>query len=483
MIKVSVIMPVYNAEKYLEKTLECLIHQTLKEIEIICIDDGSMDQSGQILDRYRQLDQRVIILSQKNAGAGAARNLGLKYASGEYLSILDADDVFELEMLEASYIKAKRDHADICVFKMDKFTEGSRHRQSCHWSLSRSQLPDYEPFTYRDLSGNIFKVFVGWTWDKLFRREFVHANGILFQSIRTSNDLFFTFTALVKAKRISTLSRTLIHQRVGIKNSLSVTREKSWDCFYQALLALREELVRVGVYEEVERSFVNYALHFSLWNLNSLSMPAFEKLYEKLVGEYFVELGVQGKDQDYFWDQEEYWQYEQIRKMTPEDYRVAYHSSKRDQQIQRRAYEVQEECERAYTGMQGYSGSRKCMEREYQVGRYHAYRNAFDRVLDDEKWEFVCRMREAFQEACRKQELVEEVFDDSEWDEVQELITQPEDYYVHRYAQRQAEIYAERIMQQEQEIDCIKNSKRWKMGSAIAYIPQKILKGKGDRKN
>ena len=94
MIKVSVIMPVYNAEKYLKETMDCLIHQTLHDIEIICVDDGSTDQSLQILNDYKSKDERIIVLHQENAGAGAARNAGLLYAKGEYLSVLDADDVY-----------------------------------------------------------------------------------------------------------------------------------------------------------------------------------------------------------------------------------------------------------------------------------------------------------------------------------------------------------------------------------------------------
>lgn len=323
MIKVSVIMPVYNAEKYLEETLDCLIRQTLKEIEIICIDDGSTDQSYSILDRYRCKDARILVLQQENAGAGAARNFGIQNASGEYLSILDADDIFERDMLEALYQKAKEHQDDICVCKMDKFMDGSRQRRPCHWSLSKRQLPDFEPFTYKDITENIFKAFVGWTWDKLFRRAFVLENKLLFQHLRTTNDMFFTFTALVKAEKISILSRTLVHQRTGLESSLSATREKSWNCFYEALLALRGELVEMGIYEEVERSYVNYALHFSLWNLNTLSSPTFETLYAKLADEYFAELGIVQKSRDYFWNQEEYKKYRQIMTLEPKEYRIA----------------------------------------------------------------------------------------------------------------------------------------------------------------
>ncbi|NBH82433.1 glycosyltransferase [bacterium C-53] len=321
MIKVSVVMPVYNAEKYLEQTLDCLVNQTMKEMEIICVDDGSTDQSCNILKKYAQIDSRITIYYQKNSGAGIARNLGIQHATGEYLSILDSDDVFELDMLESAYRKAKIDEVDICVFKMDMFAEEVEKRYPWHLSILKSQLPDFEPFTYKDISENIFRVFVGWTWDKLFRRQFVIENKLFFQDLRTTNDMFFTYTALVRASKICILNKTLVHQRINLKNSLSATREKSWNCFYIALLSLREELKKIGIYKQVERSYINYALHFSIWHLDTLTMPAFQTLYDKLKNEYFSELGISSKNKEYFWDKGEYQKYKQIKMMSFEEYR------------------------------------------------------------------------------------------------------------------------------------------------------------------
>ena len=107
MCKISVIIPVYNGETYLAQCLDSIIGQTLKEIEIICVNDGSKDRTQQILEKYAEKDSRIQIISQENGGAGAARNAGLRIARGEYLSILDGDDFFEPDMLEKAYKKAK----------------------------------------------------------------------------------------------------------------------------------------------------------------------------------------------------------------------------------------------------------------------------------------------------------------------------------------------------------------------------------------
>ena len=170
------------------------------------------------------------------------------------------------------------------------------------------------PFSYRQLTGNVFKTFVGWAWDKLYRRSFVLSHDLWFQEQRTTNDMLFVFSALVLAKRIAVVNKVFAHQRKGSSQTLSVTREKSWHCFYDALLALRQRLKNEGIFWELEKDYINYALHFSLWNLNTLAEPSQSLLKEKLLSEWFTELGITGKPREYFYNQSEYAQYLKLRK-------------------------------------------------------------------------------------------------------------------------------------------------------------------------
>ena len=117
-VKVSVIIPVYNVEKYLRECIDSILNQTLHELELICVDDGSTDGSLEILQAYEKKDNRVTVLTQHNQGAGAARNKGLQIAKGEYLSFLDADDFFAPGMLEEAYRKCKSVSADVCVYQV-----------------------------------------------------------------------------------------------------------------------------------------------------------------------------------------------------------------------------------------------------------------------------------------------------------------------------------------------------------------------------
>lgn len=313
-IKVSVIIPVYNVEKYLRQNLDSVANQTLKDIEVICVDDGSTDSSFEIVKEYAEKDPRFIPVSQKNGGAGAARNNGLRRARGKYLSFLDSDDFFDERMLEEAYNKAEETKADFVVFRSDQYYEETKEFKNVSWTLRYAEIPPYQPFGRRAMTDNVFKVFVGWAWDKLYNREFVLNNNLWFQEQRTSNDMLFVFSAVAIAKKIACVEKDkiLAHQRRNNKDSLSNTREKSWDCFYKALLALKQRLVDEGIYKELEKDYINYALHFSLWNLNTLAEPTYSKLYDKLKNEWWQELGVAGKEKGYFYNKKEYEEFEKI---------------------------------------------------------------------------------------------------------------------------------------------------------------------------
>lgn len=313
-IKVSVIIPVYNVEKYLRQNLESVAAQTLKDIEVILVDDGSTDSSFEICEEFAQKDSRFTAVRQQNAGAGAARNNGLRRARGKYLSFLDSDDFFEPDMLETAFNKAEELRADFVVFDSDQYLEDENRFNYTSWTVRYAELPPYQPFNRHAFTDNIFKVFVGWAWDKLFNRDWVLKNDLWFQEQRTSNDMLFVFSAVAIAGRIGYCEkgRVLAHQRRNNKASLSNTREKSWDCFYNALCALKQRLVDEGIFAGCEKDYINYALHFALWNLNTLAEPTHQKLYDKLKNEWWRELGVAGRERDYFYNKKEFDKYKEL---------------------------------------------------------------------------------------------------------------------------------------------------------------------------
>ncbi len=313
-LKVSVIMPIYNAQKYLRQSLEQISDQTLKNIEIICINDGSTDQSLSILQEYAKKDSRLIVVDQHNQGAGPARNKGIALAKGKFLSLLDADDFFEPNMLEEMVKKAETTGADITICQSACYHEITKKTSLMPYALVKEYLPLKDVFNYQDIPQHIFGFCFGWAWDKLYRHDFVKKHQLKFQSLQNTNDMFFVFLSLVKADSITIVDQILIKHRVHISSSLSRTREKSFLCFYEALRALKEGLLKTNRFDIVEQSFVNWGLAFCLWQLGSLRYPQKYFLYQKCRSEIFKTLGFDEKKEDYFYQKIHYQRMTEIKK-------------------------------------------------------------------------------------------------------------------------------------------------------------------------
>ena len=185
---------------------------------------------------------------------------------------------------------------------------------SIPWTIKERYLPEVIPFKAGDADKYIFQVFNGWAWDKLYNRNFVTKTGLKYQGLRTTNDAFFVFMANVEAKCISIIDEVLAYHRVNTGTSLSVTREKSWDCCYQAMDAIKKELKARNKYSQFQQSYINWALHFCLWNVKTLTRNAKKELLKALQKSLFRELEITGKSQDYFYDKNEYKQYLNICK-------------------------------------------------------------------------------------------------------------------------------------------------------------------------
>lgn len=283
MPKISVIIPVYNVEKYLCECLDSVINQTLQDIEIICINDGSTDNSLEILKKYAKNDNRIVIIDKKNEGAGEARNKGLDKASGEYLAFLDGDDFYNLDYLEKIYAKAKLTNADIVVCAANSFNDGTKETKPMSWSLRMDLIPQKEIFNYKDFSNYIFNCFQNWNWNKLYKNNFVKSNNIYFQKLYRTNDLYFTCVALVLAERISVLNENLVNYRIGMtQNSQSTNHLYPFD-FYKAFKKLREFLINADIYQDVELSYMNHAVSGCIYNAKSIKDEQERVKLEKVI--------------------------------------------------------------------------------------------------------------------------------------------------------------------------------------------------------
>ena len=302
--KISVIIPTFNVEKYIGQCMDTVLGQTLQEIEVICVDDGSEDSTLEILKAYAKKDGRMKVIKQENINAGAARNRGLKYATGKYVVFLDADDFFEKKMLEKMWERAEKVQAEVVVAGSDVFDDDKQIYTEGR-AFEREMIPRAEVFAGRDVD-KLFLVFVGWPWDKMFLKEFLDENRLKFQEQRSTNDLYFVYAALAKARKVSVVDEVLAHHRVNVRTSISMTREKSWGCAFEAILKLKKQLVEWKMFDEaMQRSFVNYALHHLLWHLETLRKPAQEKFYNALREKWVLACGLVD-EKDYYFDENEF---------------------------------------------------------------------------------------------------------------------------------------------------------------------------------
>jgi len=311
-IKVSVIIPVYNAEKYLRACLESVVNQTLSDREVICIDDGSYDRSRVILREYEE-DHGITVLCQKNSGVGAARNKGMALASGEYLSFLDADDFFFPELLETLYRTCLDNEAELAIVGSRGFDNERKVFFDMPWAIRKKALPDKNPFSWTDIPDRIFNICSCWAWDKLFQRAFLEANQISFQDIHSAEDLIFVMSALVKANRIAIDETILINYRTNLKDSLSASGNKTWHDFFHALFALKVRLEANGIYQTVRQSYVNWALGFSLYYVSTLRGKKREQAILFLNSCGFELLDIEGQDETFFYSPDDYRNYKNMR--------------------------------------------------------------------------------------------------------------------------------------------------------------------------
>ena len=250
---ISVIIPVYNVEKYLRECLDSLINQSLKDIEIICVDDGSTDTSLDILKEYKEKDKRFKIITQQNLKAGVARNNGLKEATGDYLSFLDSDDIFEPTMLEDMYNQAIKDDSDtvVCSFYIyDEKTKQSRWNRKID-----SKYIKLSPFSPLDIKDEIFNFSSPNAWTKLFKHSLFTDNNLQFVDTMICNDFTCVDTALAISKKISVLDKPYIHYRFIQKDNLTAKRKDHPDSFLIAAQALEDNLRKFKVYSVFEESF------------------------------------------------------------------------------------------------------------------------------------------------------------------------------------------------------------------------------------
>jgi len=231
MIKVSIIVPVFNVQNYLRQCLNSLVGQTLRDIEIICVDDGSTDTSGQILDEYAHRDERIRVIHKKNTGYGNSMNIGFMEANGEYIGIVESDDYADADMFEVLYQIAHENQLDVVKSSFFNYYSGPREKNEKVEIVSRI-LADKTicPSTFFESKMEMVEFYniKPTIWSAIYRNEFIKENEIKFLETPGASyqDAGFSFKVMALAKRVQLLQRAFLHYRQDNENSSVNSKEK-----------------------------------------------------------------------------------------------------------------------------------------------------------------------------------------------------------------------------------------------------------------
>lgn len=210
--EISVIVPIYKVEQYLEECVDSLIEQTYKNIEIILVDDGSPDNCGAICDRYAEQDDRIQVIHKKNGGLSDARNAGLDIASGEYVLFIDSDDYVSVDMVEELYGAIKKQNADISVCYFQRVYVGNRKDKITEIDEPKECYSPKELLSQLYTTNNSPIAFVA--WNKVYKKTLFSENGIRYPEGKYHEDTFTTYQLLYYAMKIAVVRKPLYFYRI-----------------------------------------------------------------------------------------------------------------------------------------------------------------------------------------------------------------------------------------------------------------------------
>ena len=282
-VKVSVIVPCYNAEKFLHKCLDSLVDQTLEDIEIICVNDCAKDSTQEILEEYAEKDKRIsIIKHEKNQGLSAARNTGIAKAVGDYIAFVDSDDYVDVTMMEKLYNKALKTKAELVIGNIYLYFEDTGKTEI---------FRNYRFFTF--LSGRVFTldeypalVSCIAAWDRLYKRELITDNNLKFPVGLVYEDQPFSIQAMSLAKGITVVNEPLYYYRKNAGGSITDNEKKNdkYKFNFLEITALSKNFMKEqGTYDIFRKEYMRY--HFfnaAVHQHNIKNRDTFKLFFDKM---------------------------------------------------------------------------------------------------------------------------------------------------------------------------------------------------------
>lgn len=272
MTKISVIIPIYNMGQYLEECLDSVLAQTLTDIEIICVNDGSTDNSLDILQKYAKRSDKIILLDQQNSGVGQSRNNGISIARGEFVAFMDPDDLYpENDVLEYLYKCANENKVNICGGSFDHIRDGEVFIKK-EYIFTSDCIMDFREYSY--LYG---------FWRFIYNLEFLKKNNLIFPSYGRCQDLPFLVNAMVCSgkfyavrkityryrvghKRLNLSAQTTVEYAKGIVDLLKITKENNMKKYHALTVKSLQMDLRKAIYKHIASGY--YDLHEMVYKIN-----------------------------------------------------------------------------------------------------------------------------------------------------------------------------------------------------------------------
>lgn len=280
--KISLIISVYNEEKYLKECLDSVRNQSLEDIEVIIFNDGSTDKTGEMLKEYHEFN----IINQENIGLGASRNKGIDLATGEYIAFLDGDDWLSRDALETAYNEAKSKNTDITMFQIINYNDETGEEKKNDW-FNLDKFDESFIDTVFDSSKTkdfLFHLSVS-ACQKIYRREFIEEINAKFPENIYFEDNPFSYYVWLKASRISIIKKYLYYRRSHETSITAKCDEKFFDIIPSGKV-LFKIFIDNDFYKDYKKDLINYTINAYRLTINSITEDSAEEFYKRSKSEF-----------------------------------------------------------------------------------------------------------------------------------------------------------------------------------------------------
>jgi glycosyltransferase involved in cell wall biosynthesis len=272
-VKISVLVPVYNVEKSLDRCMESILNQTFKDIEIIMVDDGSTDGSPAICDRYGEKYDNVKVIHKENEGLGPTRDRGVREASGEYIYHCDSDDWLKEDLLEKAYEAITKADADVCIFGYDLFTEENGEMKP----YGNVHLADGLYTSHGEITklfvDNYYNGFIVMSaWNRLYKRSFIVDNELWFPALRRAQDMAYSMLLFDKLTKVVTLEEALYCYIIEPGTFKGRSFDEMLEIYWQINDFASDYFSRWGLLDENQRTLLDNRTCEAIANYSSYAL-------------------------------------------------------------------------------------------------------------------------------------------------------------------------------------------------------------------